>query len=341
MSIWKQGKERRELMSNIRRKMFLGAVCMGMAMFVACGSPDRNADGNSQNGSMEGQDGNSNDTGNNTGNDMENTMENGTESHTINGSRKTGLLENASPDTCALALYYYDGETMAVKYQFDTDKEKEILQQFNELPYETADLEKLNDWQVPCYGLEISDTDGMDLCVAYADGLWLNQNWEVYSVEADFQSIWEGLGAEEEDIGSIIAFPNAGILCRYDRRFLEEISPEDEYGIATLPLEVNMTVTEISNGVVTAVIDNQSGQEIMYGEDYSLRKKIDGKWYDLPLVKTNIGFNAVGIYLPDLEQHTVTCDLKIFGELEEGEYMLVKSDGLEAEFSLDGEGNLK
>ena len=324
-------------MGKIRIKIFLGAVCMGVAMFSACGSPNRNADGeygknneassakdfhDYQNGSMEGNDA-------------------GSQNQNGGGSAKTGLLSNASPDTCALALYYFDGETMTVKHLFDTDKEKEILQQLNDLPYEGADPERLNDWQVPCYGLEISDTEGMDLCVSYADGLWLNQNREVYAVAADFNSIWEGMEAEDEDTRSVLAFPNAGILCRYDRRFLEESVPEDEDGIAALPLVVNMTVTEISNGVVTAVIDNQSGQEFMYGKDYSLRKKIDGKWYNLPFVETNIGFDDVGICLPDLEQHTVTCYLKVFGELEEGEYMLVKDEGLEGEFSLDAEGNLK
>lgn len=263
---------------------------------------------------------------------------------------KPGLLENASPDTSALTLFYYDGETVTRRMLFDSEKEKAILQKINELPYETADISQLENWQVPCYGLEIGDEE-WGYIVAYAGGLWLNRNREVYAVSVDFPSIWDEVGNEYEEVSPFYGFCNGSILSKYDQRFRVE-SQVDE----AVESNVTLTVTGITDGIATAVLDNQSGEVKMYGEDYCLEKKIDGKWYELYIEDTTVNYDVscVGICFADSEQHTVKCDLNIYGKLEAGEYRLIKSgcpDSDEVpnaededwigEFSLDEEGKLK
>lgn len=251
------------------------------------------------------------------------------------------LLSNASPETSALTLYYYDGERMLSRTLFDTARTRAIIDDLNALEAAPLDSDALKDWTLPCYGLRIGGKDGMENLVAWCDGVWLGQDGNVWQVAAEFEAYWDELeGESEEDGQSVLAFPNAGLLGVYDLRFLEpagEAEPaqdagEDE-GIAHLPLEMYMTVQDVTDGVATVLIDNQSGDVMSFSEYYSLQKEIDGMWYNLPIAKTNIGFNDIAYELQDLEQATVTCDLNIFGDLSLGRYRLVK-DGMTAEFTL-------
>lgn len=137
-----------------------------------------------------------------------------------------------------------------------------------------------------------------------------------------------------------------GILCKAapdssgkaaGEGILEEASFETS--AMSLPEGVTMTVNSLTNGTAVVKIENRSGGEIEYGMHYGLQKEIEGKWYTLPIVRTNVGFDAVALILGDQGEAEESCDLTIFGELEEGNYRLVK-DGMTAEFSLDENGYL-
>ncbi len=253
------------------------------------------------------------------------------------------LLGDASPNTSAMELYYFDGTRMVVRTLYDSAREKEILKSLNALPAKELKEDALSNWQVPCYGLWIGSEDGTDICVAYCDGMWLDEEGNLYQVDVDFEEYFNLLeGEDESDDRSVLLFPNAGRLAAYDIRFMEKAQTQEtetEDGISALPLGTVMTVTDMDHGIATVLIDNQSGYEISYGEHYSLQKEIDGEWYILPIAKTNIVFHDIAYILQDLSQATVTCDLTIFGELEAGNYRLIKDD-MTAEFALDEEGNL-
>lgn len=137
-----------------------------------------------------------------------------------------------------------------------------------------------------------------------------------------------------------------GILCKdapdasgqaAGEGILEEAPAET--GAMSLPEGVTMTVTSLTNGTAVVKIENRSGGEIEYGMHYGLQKEIEGKWYTLPIVRTNVEFDAVALILGDQGEAEESCDLTIFGELGEGNYRLVK-DGMTAEFSLDENGYL-
>ncbi|MBQ9166504.1 MAG: hypothetical protein IJX71_06250 [Oscillospiraceae bacterium] len=251
------------------------------------------------------------------------------------GTQTGNLLENASPETSCLILYYFDGETVTTRALYDEAREQEILDELNLLPAEPAEQALLANWQIPCYGLWICDKNGYDLSIAWSDGLWLTQDGAVYQVDADFGGYWEQLAGEDEETGlSVLYFPNSEYLSPYDSRFLSEA--KDPYAIMDMPLDVTMELVGIEGNIATLIIDNHSGEEFSYGMYYALQRQIDGTWYEM-VMKDDVAFEDVAIILPDMEQSEVTCDLSIFGELETGTYRIVK-DGMVAVFGVEEDG---
>lgn len=105
-----------------------------------------------------------------------------------------------------------------------------------------------------------------------------------------------------------------------------------ENNISTMPLEMTMTAVKFENGILTLEIDNHSGYEMTYGEDYELQRQ-EGDSFVKVEPESDIGWHDIACSIPDLTKATVTCDLKPYGELQAGVYKLIKSD-MEAVFEL-------
>ena len=105
-----------------------------------------------------------------------------------------------------------------------------------------------------------------------------------------------------------------------------------ENNISTMPLEMTMTAVKFENGILTLEIDNHSGYEMTYGEDYELQRQ-EGDSFVKVEPESNIAWKDIAYSIPDLTKATVTCDLKPYGKLQAGVYKLIKSD-MEAVFEL-------
>lgn len=105
-----------------------------------------------------------------------------------------------------------------------------------------------------------------------------------------------------------------------------------ENNISTMPLEMTMTAVKFENGILTLEIDNHSGYEMTYGEDYELQRQ-EGDSFVKVEPESDIGWHDIACSIPDLTKATVTCDLKPYGKLQAGVYKLIKSD-MEAVFEL-------
>ena len=166
-----------------------------------------------------------------------------------------GLLQTASPETSALILYCYDGETVTSRTLYDGARELELLERINALPAQAAEERELSQWSLPCYGLWISAQDGTDLYAAWSEGLWLSGDGSLWQVDADFPDYWQALEGEEEDSSlSVLSFPCAGLLASCDDRFLAPA--ERDYAISNLPLRTYLTIQDITDGIATVIIDN-------------------------------------------------------------------------------------
>ncbi|WP_160289533.1 immunoglobulin-like domain-containing protein [Jeotgalibacillus alimentarius] len=89
-----------------------------------------------------------------------------------------------------------------------------------------------------------------------------------------------------------------------------------------------MSVVEesISKTGVTVVIENDSEKEMEYGESYALEKKINGRWYKVPIIlKGNHGFEAIAYTVPPSSAvEWKTSWNGLYGTLKNGEYRIVK-----------------
>ncbi len=91
---------------------------------------------------------------------------------------------------------------------------------------------------------------------------------------------------------------------------------------------VTMNVKEgtVSSTGLTVIFENNSDKQCIYSEYFFLEKKIEGRWYQVPVtLDDNYGFNDIGYDLDssDVREWTVDWDW-LYGSLDNGEYRIVK-----------------
>ena len=245
------------------------------------------------------------------------------------------ILAGASPDTSAFQMYYFDGETVAVRTLYDRGKEKKLIKKINAIPLLEAEESALSQMDIPFYGFWSSNKDGHDISVAASGGVWLKNHGTVYDGNTELSLLWEQMeGNDEDDTLNVLDFPNAGRLSAYHSIFLLKADEQTEEG----PEGLTMTVEDIGTSEITVRITNKSGEDFSYGEYFSLQKQIDGQWYTIPVRADNVGFQDIANILPDGESASETYNLDIYGTLEPGVYRLVV-ETLGAEF-LVGHGRM-
>ncbi len=89
---------------------------------------------------------------------------------------------------------------------------------------------------------------------------------------------------------------------------------------------VTMTVKEgtASSAGLTVVFENESGSQCTYGEYYCLEKKINGSWYQVPVViDGDYAFNHIAYEVAGEREWTIDWEW-LYGSLDTGEYRIVK-----------------
>ena len=244
------------------------------------------------------------------------------------------ILAGASLDTSAFQMYYFDGETVAVRTLYDSGAEKEVIKKINGIPLQAAEEDALSQMEPPFYGFWVSSQDGFDISVAASGGVWLKNDGAVYYGDTDLSVLWEQMEGKDEDTWNALNFPNAGRLSAYHTIFLLKADEQT----AEVPEGLTLTVEDIGTSEITVRITNNSGEEFSYGEYFSIQKQIDGQWYTVPVRADNVGFQDIAHILPNGESASETYNLNIYGTLEPGTYRLVV-ETLSAEF-LVGHGRM-
>lgn len=70
-----------------------------------------------------------------------------------------------------------------------------------------------------------------------------------------------------------------------------------ENNISTMPLEMTMTAVKFENGILTLEIDNHSGYEMTYGEDYELQRQ-EGDSFVKVESESDIVWHDIGLQHP-------------------------------------------
>jgi hypothetical protein len=91
---------------------------------------------------------------------------------------------------------------------------------------------------------------------------------------------------------------------------------------------VAMTVKEgtASSTELTVTFENNSDIQCLYGDPFLLEKKIDGRWYQVPIAfDGNYGFDGIGYNLASGEVGEWPVNWEwLYGSLSPGEYRIVK-----------------
>jgi len=92
---------------------------------------------------------------------------------------------------------------------------------------------------------------------------------------------------------------------------------------------VTMTVKKgtASSTELTVVFENNSNSQCIYSEYFWLEKKINGRWYQVPVaIDGNYGFNDIGYDLASGDDGEWAVDWDwLYGSLDTGEYRIVKN----------------
>ncbi len=133
--------------------------------------------------------------------------------------KKAQLLEDASVETSAMAMWEYNGEKTFVSWLFNNKEEKEIVNYFNGIKLgdtvKDLDVSKLKD---DMYGIRIGRKDGTFAGITWIDGYVFMENGDVYKADIDFKSIKKYLIIFDEVFFLLLIFSiflNIFVLCSW------------------------------------------------------------------------------------------------------------------------------
>lgn len=241
------------------------------------------------------------------------------------------LMPGASPETSALALYTYDGETVTLMHLYDQKAVEQLLQDFRAAKVQPVELDTTQ-LKAPYYGLEIGGQDGFPVCGLWSQGYFLADDGKAYAFDYDFAALESAF-----DSTSVHTFSDPSVLpcAEYAARtsggwntaFL--IPTEEPAGEKGISMEL---VSATAQEVVVRYCNN-SGAEWAYGLYADLQALVDGVWYNIPPQE---GYAVISIakLVPDGKCVEQSYSLRPWGDLYPGTYRLV-SNSLAAEFAVN------
>ncbi len=243
---------------------------------------------------------------------------------------KDSLLDQASPETSAMTLFTYDGNTVRWSFLYDSKTERRILENLNAVKAEPVEDWSAKDVTLPVYGIEIGREDGWSILAAWSNGYWIAQDGAVYRFDFDFEDLAEREPWEDErELPSFTSFPCARLFTQegsgWNTRFLVPAAPLDP------PEGITMTMDAWEGGDAVVMVSNTGDEDWSFGEFFEVQALLDGTWYEIPTVPGNWGFGCLGYFLPAGESQSMTHHMSMYGELPPGTYRIVLN-GLSTEF---------
>lgn len=241
------------------------------------------------------------------------------------------LMPGASPETSALALFSYDGETVTREFLFDTAAVSEVLADFHSAKVRPVPM-GTTAMKPPYYGLEIGGEDGFSVCGLWSEGIFLTGSGDSYLFDYDFSAIQRDWSWELPD-----TFVDPALLPCAEYAARTEIGWRYDF---LLPVKEQPTPEGIAVETVSVTDDeivvrytNRSGSEWSYGLSTQVQVLHDGMWYGVPMHR-NYAFPSIAMVVLDGESREETFSLKPFGSLPAGTYRLV-ANSLVSEFTVE------
>ena len=132
---------------------------------------------------------------------------------------------------------------------------------------------------------------------------------------------------EKNNISSVtnITLPsNGNIDTDFVNNTKNEISGEIDYSIDVNNVKIEVDKNTITPTSISIIITNNNENELTYGEEFKIQKKINGEWKDLNYLPNTI-WNAMAYITKGNSQTTKKLNLEYtYGELGKGTYRVVK-----------------
>lgn len=245
-------------------------------------------------------------------------------------SGKVDLMPGASPETSALALYSYDGETITRQFLFDTEEIRDkALKDFRQSKAQPAEVD-VTTLRPPYYGLEMGTTDGGSVYGLWADGYFIAGDGAAYRMDYDFSRLLEKYQWEDSDtFQSLAVMPCASHIAKteagWNRNCLTEAT-EPQW-----PTDITLELVDQTQEALTVRFFNNSTEEWGYGYAFHLQVLLEDQWYEIP-AERELSFIEIMVVLKAGAVQTETYDLTAYGQLPNGIYRLVTDSGPWVEF---------
>lgn len=260
---------------------------------------------------------------------MDSVSEERNVTHFNKETAQINLIEDASPETSAMAFYEYDGAGVTYSWLYDAAKEQELVNYLNQQKVQgivDIDLSNLNG---PMYGITIGTKDGTERKFVWWDGYWITDTRQVYRVDIDFNKIKENYDWQDQDSMKLTAFPNLYFLASASGTWNAKLlSKGEELNNEGLSLKVK----EQKDSTITVQLINTTKEELSFGEYFGVQVQLDGEWYDIP-AESELNFTDIAYLLPAGEEVEKVYDMTAFGNLLSGQYRIVV-EGAVAEFKI-------
>lgn len=129
---------------------------------------------------------------------------------------------------------------------------------------------------------------------------------------------------EEKNNTTNMTMPNDNIVAVNNTVSQSEILEQRDNSIDINKVTIEVDKNSITPTSVSIIITNNNENELTYGEEFKIQKKVDGEWRDLNYLPNTI-WNAMAYITKANSQTNKKLNIKnYYGELENGTYRVVK-----------------
>ena len=129
---------------------------------------------------------------------------------------------------------------------------------------------------------------------------------------------------EEKNNTTNMTMPNSNVTVVNNTVSQNEIPEQRDDSIDIDKVTIEVDKNSITPTSVSIIITNNNENELTYGEEFKIQKKIDGEWRDLNYLPNTI-WNAMAYITKGNSQTNKKLNIEnYYGELENGIYRVVK-----------------
>ena len=104
-----------------------------------------------------------------------------------------------------------------------------------------------------------------------------------------------------------------------------KVPEEKNYSSDTNQVKIEVDESTITPTSISIIITNNKENDLSYGENFKIQKKINGKWKDLDYASDKLYWKALAYKTKENSQTTNRLDIEYYyGKLDNGTYRVVK-----------------